>query len=256
MSSPPPKALVLIPTYNERENLPVIVREVLTHLNASVLVIDDGSPDGTGAVADGLAAQHPGRVQVMHRTGKRGLGRSYLDGMKAAIAMDVDVVCQMDADLSHDPKYLPALVEAAARHGMSIGSRYLNGVSVVNWPLRRLLLSSFANAYVRGITGMNVRDCTAGFRCWRRDVLERLPLDNIFSDGYSFQVETLFLAIAAGSGVMEIPIIFVERRQGASKMSSGIMFESMLTPWRLILRKGRLRPGQQQPSEYNRSDSK
>jgi dolichol-phosphate mannosyltransferase len=246
------KALVLIPTYNEKDNLPVVVGEILQHAGISVMVLDDGSPDGTGKVADALAAQHPDRVQVMHRTGKRGLGRSYLDGMKAAIAMDVDVVCQMDADLSHDPKYLPSLVEAAAAHGIAIGSRYLYGVSVVNWPLRRILLSSFANAYVRAVTGMNVRDCTAGFRCWRRDVLELLPLDRIVSDGYSFQVETLFLAMAAGGAVTEIPIIFVERRQGASKMSSGIMFESMLTPWRLVLSKGRLHPRPAPSSEYNR----
>jgi dolichol-phosphate mannosyltransferase len=249
------KALVLIPTYNEKDNLPVIVGEILRQTIASVMVLDDGSPDGTGKVADALAEKHPDRVRVMHRTGKRGLGRSYLDGMKAAIGMDVDVVCQMDADLSHDPQYLPALFEAAYAHGIAIGSRYLHGVSVVNWPLRRILLSSFANGYVRAVTGMNVRDCTAGFRCWRRDVLELLPLDRIVSDGYSFQVETLFLAMAAGSGVTEIPIIFVERRQGASKMSSGIMFESMLTPWRLILSKGRLHPQRARSSEYNRPRS-
>lgn len=249
------KALVLIPTYNEKDNLPVIVREVLRHEMASVMVIDDGSPDGTGKIAEGLAEQYPGRVQVMHRTGKRGLGRSYLDGMRAAIGMDVDVVCQMDADLSHDPQYLPALFDAALATGIAIGSRYLHGVSVVNWPLRRILLSSFANGYVRTLTGMQVRDCTAGFRCWRRDVLALLPLDRIVSDGYSFQVETLFLAMDAGARVTEIPIIFVERRQGASKMSSGIMFESMLTPWRLILKKGRLHPQTARSSEYNRPRS-
>lgn len=249
------KGLVLLPTYNERENLPVVVGKVLEHPAASVMVIDDGSPDGTGEVAEDLARRYPGRVQVMHRTGKRGLGRSYLDGMRAALAQDVDVVCQMDADLSHDPQYLPALFEAAAAHGIAIGSRYLRGVSVVNWPLRRILLSTFANAYVRTVTGIKVRDCTAGFRCWRRDVLATLPLDRIVSDGYSFQVETLFLALAAGARVTEIPIIFVERRQGASKMSTGIMFESMLTPWRLILTKGRLRTPNAASSEYNPSST-
>jgi dolichol-phosphate mannosyltransferase len=234
-------ALVLIPTDNERENLPLVVERVLAHEEASVLVIDDGSPDGTGAVADALAAAHPERVGVLHRSGRRGLGRSYLDGMRAALAMpDVDVVCQMDADLSHDPMYLPQLFAAAARRGIAIGSRYLHGVSVVNWPLRRILLSTFANGYVRTVTGMRVRDCTAGFRCWRRDVLERLPLDAIASDGYSFQVETLFLAVAAGGDVEEIPIVFVERRQGVSKMSGGVVFESMLTPWRLVMSRGRL----------------
>ena len=162
------KALVLLPTYNERDNLPIVVREILAHADVSVMVIDDASPDGTGALADELAAAWPGRISAMHRTGKRGLGRSYLDGMKAALAMDVDVVCQMDADLSHDPKYLPDLFEAAAGADLAIGSRYLQGVSVVNWPLRRLILSTFANAYVRTVTGMSVRDCTAGYRCWRR----------------------------------------------------------------------------------------
>jgi dolichol-phosphate mannosyltransferase len=143
----------------------------------------------------------------------------------------------MDADLSHDPKYVPDLVRAAATHDVVIGSRYLQGVSVVNWPLRRLMLSTFANWYVRLVTGLDVRDCTAGFRCWRRDAIARLPLDSITSDGYSFQVETLFLAIEAGCRVTEVPIIFVERRVGASKISSGVIRESAVTPWRLLLRR-------------------
>ena len=234
------KALVLIPTYNERENLPVLVESVLTSTTASVMVIDDGSPDGTGQVADELARLHPGRVHVMHRTGRRGLGRSYVDGMQAALAMDVEVVCQMDADLSHDPKYLPDLFAAMTRADVAIGSRYLQGVSVVNWPLRRILLSSFANAYVRSVTGMAVRDCTAGFRCWRREALARVPLETIASDGYSFQVETLFFALARGCSVVEVPIIFIERRQGSSKMSVRVLMESMTTSWRLVLANGRL----------------
>ncbi len=236
----PPKTLVLVPTYNERENLPLLVDTVLTLTAASVMVIDDGSPDGTGAVADGLAALHPGRVSVMHRTGKRGLGRSYVDAMQAALIMDVDLICQMDADLSHDPKYLPDLIAAMGDADIAIGSRYLHGVSVVNWPLRRILLSTFANQYVRLVTGMSVRDCTAGFRCWRRDALARVPLDRIASDGYSFQVETLFLALAQACRVVEVPIIFVERSQGSSKMSGRVLVESMTTPWRLVLANGRL----------------
>lgn len=236
-----PKALVLIPTYNERDNLPVLVEAVLTSTAASVMVVDDGSPDGTGAVADGLAALHPGRVFVMHRTGKRGLGRSYVDAMHASLTMDVDIVCQMDADLSHDPKYLPDLFAAMLHADVAIGSRYLQGVSVVNWPLRRILLSTFANQYVRLVTGMSVRDCTAGFRCWRREALARVPLASITSDGYSFQVETLFLALAHACRVVEVPIIFVERRQGSSKMSARVLIESITTPWRLILAKGRLK---------------
>lgn len=237
-----PTALVLLPTYNERENLPEIAALLLAYPNVRVLVIDDGSPDGTGAIADALAAASNGRLSVMHRTGKRGLGRSYLDGMKAALATDAELVFQMDADLSHDPKYVPDLIAAAARADISIGSRYLQGVSVVNWPLRRLMLSTFANWYVRTVTGMVVRDVTAGFRCWRREAIAKMPLDHITSDGYSFQVETLYLALEAGCTVTEVPIIFVERRVGASKISSGVIRESFWTPWRLVLRRlfGRL----------------
>ena len=237
-----PRALVLLPTYNERENLPVIARLLLAYPNVRVLVIDDGSPDGTGALADELAAASGGRLKVMHRTGRRGLGRSYVDGMRAALETDAELVFQMDADLSHDPRYVPDMIAAAASHDLVIGSRYLQGVSVVNWPLRRLILSTFANWYVRRITGLQVRDCTAGFRCWRRETIAKLPLDRITSDGYSFQVETLFLAFAAGCRVGEVPIIFVERREGASKISGGVIRESFFTPWRLVVRRwtGRL----------------
>ena len=232
-----PRVLVLLPTYNERENLPQIAGLLLAQPNVRVLVIDDGSPDGTGQLADELAAASGGRLTVMHRTGARGLGRAYLDGMRAALATDAEVVFQMDADLSHDPKYVPDLVAASRDADVSIGSRYLQGVSVVNWPLRRLMLSTFANWYVRTVTGMKVRDCTAGFRCWRRAAIAKMPLDQITSDGYSFQVETLFLALEAGCTVTEVPIIFVERRVGASKISGGVIRESFWTPWRLVLRR-------------------
>jgi dolichol-phosphate mannosyltransferase len=251
----PLRAIVLIPTYNERENLPVVVREVLAHAGTQVMVIDDGSPDGTGAVADGLEAEYPGRLHVIHRTGRRGLGRSYVDGMKAALAMDVDVICQMDADLSHDPKYLPDLLAASQTHDIAIGSRYLHGVSVVNWPLRRILLSTFANFYVRTITRIAVKDCTAGFRCYRRSAVATLPLDRIISDGYSFQVETLVLALDAGASVTEVPIIFVERRVGGSKMSFKVIGESLVTPWRLALRRLFAPPSSRPASEYNRPRS-
>lgn len=241
-NAPAPTALILLPTYNERENLPTIAGLLLAQPNVRVLVIDDGSPDGTGALADELAAASGGRLSVLHRTGRRGLGRSYVDGMRAALQTDVDLVFQMDADLSHDPKYVPDLIRGSAQHDIVIGSRYLHGVSVVNWPLRRLILSTFANWYVRTVTGMQVRDCTAGFRCWRKAAIARLPLDRITSDGYSFQVETLFLSLQAGASVGEVPIIFVERREGASKISSGVIRESFFTPWRLVLRRvlGRL----------------
>jgi len=235
-------ALVLIPTYNERENLPVIVERVLRHDNVRILVIDDGSPDGTGTIADRLASEHPGRVSVMHRTGQRGLGRSYLDGFRAAVASDADFVCQMDADLSHDPRFLPAMIAAAAAGpGLVIGSRYREGGRVENWPLRRKLLSAFANSYIRSVTGLKVRDCTSGYRCWRRAALARLPLNSISSDGYSFLVEVTFLAAASGVQIGEVPIVFVERRQGASKLSSSVLIESLVTPWRLSVTHGRVR---------------
>jgi len=233
-----PRALVVVPTYNEKDNLPLLAEGVLAHPNFRMMVVDDGSPDGTGAIADGLAAKYPGRVEVMHRTGQRGLGRSYIDGLRKAIAeSDVDLVCQMDADLSHNPEYLPAMAAAAAQYDMVIGSRYLNGVSVVNWPLHRIFLSAFANRYIRAVTSLTPNDCTSGFRCWRREALARLPLDRMVSDGYAFLVEMLFEAQRAGCRIGEVPIIFVERRQGQSKVSSAVLIESLITPWRLLFRK-------------------
>ena len=236
------KTLVLVPTYNERENLPVLVADILTVPGTLVLVLDDQSPDRTGAVADALAKAHPGRVDVLHRTGPRGLGVSYLEGFRRAIQTDADFVVQMDADLSHDPKYLPELIRvAAAGADLVIGSRYLNGISVVNWPLRRIILSTFANFYIRTVTGLGLRDITTGYRCWRRTALARLPLDQIVSDGYAFLLDVTFIAAVAGLRIVESPIIFVERRQGASKLSSGVLVESLVTPWKLILRHGRIR---------------
>jgi dolichol-phosphate mannosyltransferase len=227
-------ALVIVPTYNERLNLPPLVEGVLAHDGVSMLVVDDQSPDGTGQLADELAAKHAGRLTVMHRTGRKGLGRSYIDGIKKAITERVDIICQMDADLSHDPGHLPDLIAASGAADIVIGSRYVPGGAIVNWPARRRLLSRFANLYIRGVTRLSARDCTSGYRCWRREALASLPLDRFFSDGYSFLVEMLFVASRRGYRIVEVPITFVERREGESKISRGVLLESAITPWRLI----------------------
>lgn len=230
-------ALVVCPTYNERENLPLLAEGVLKHEGFRLLVVDDGSPDGTGAIADDLAAKHPDRVEVMHRTGKRGLGRSYVDGLRHALRQGTaEFICQMDADLSHNPEYLPELVRMAADHDLVIGSRYLYGVSVVNWPLHRIFLSAFANRYIRAVTRLSTTDCTSGFRCWRREALAQLPISRMVSDGYAFLVEMLYEAKRRNFRIGEVPIIFVERRQGQSKVSSSVLAESLWMPWRLVLR--------------------
>lgn len=232
-------AVVVVPTYNERENVPLLAAGILAHPGFRLLVVDDGSPDGTGAVAEELVRAHPGRVEVLHRTGPRGLGLSYVDGLTHALASGADLIFQMDADLSHNPEHLPAMAAAAAEYDVVIGSRYLNGVSVVNWPLHRIFLSAFANRYVRAVTRIAVTDCTSGFRCWRREALERLPLDAMVSNGYAFIVEMLFEAARRGCRIGEVPIIFIERRQGQSKVSARVLAESLIVPWRLILRGGK-----------------
>jgi dolichol-phosphate mannosyltransferase len=235
--------LVIVPTYNERENLPVVVGRILDDTPYRILVVDDQSPDGTGELADALAQTHPARLHVLRRTGRRGLGLSYVDGFKWALATDADLICQMDADLSHDPKYLPDLVAAAAKYHLVLGSRYMSGISVINWPLRRILLSWFANNYVRTITGLTAADSTSGFRCWRRETLATLDFSRFLSQRYAFTVETAFEVAHRGGTVGEVPIIFVERRIGASKMSGRVLLESMLMPWRLVWRhRGRLKP--------------
>lgn len=231
-----PSALVIIPTYNERANLPVLVAGLMQHANVRVLVADDNSPDGTGALGEELGRQYDGRVEVLHRKTNRGFGRSYIDGMKRALAEPVDLICQMDADLSHDPAQLPDLLAAAMRPGvdMVIGSRYIPGGQILNWPLKRHILSRFANTYIRTITRVSARDCTSGYRCWRREALAGIPLDQLFSDGYSFLVEMLFVAHRRGLHIGEVPITFVERREGESKVSRAVLIESATTPWRLI----------------------
>jgi dolichol-phosphate mannosyltransferase len=234
----PRVALIVVPTFNERANLPTLIAGLMRHPNVTVMVVDDQSPDGTGEVADALAREHVGRVEVMHRTDRRGLGRSYIDGIRKAIREPVDVVCQMDADLSHDPASLPDLVAATDRADVVIGSRYIPGGRIVNWPLRRRVLSRFANAYIRIVTRLSAHDCTSGYRCWRREALAALPLDRFISDGYSFLVEMLYVASRRGCRIGEVPITFVERRQGESKLSRAVLLESAITPWRLIATRG------------------
>lgn len=232
------RALVILPTYNERDNLPAVTRELLAIPELRVMVVDDGSADGTGAIADALAAQHPGRVLVIHRSGVRGLGRSYVDGMQHALTgTDADLICHMDADLSHLPADVPGLLSAAADADLVIGSRYVPGGRIVNWPMRRTMLSAFANHYVRLLTRIDVRDVTSGFRCWRREFLRRMPLASLHSDGYAFHVEMTWHARRTGGRIAEVPITFVERRHGHSKLSGWVIVESALLPWRLAVRR-------------------
>ena len=224
---------MVIPTFNERENLPILISQLMQLPGVRVLVVDDGSPDGTGDVADGLATQFQGRVHVLHRTGRRGLGSAYIEGMQRALLSDTDLVAQMDADLSHDVQYLPQLIAATEHADLAIGSRYVPGGGVSNWPIHRRLLSRFANVYVRVVTGLRVEDATAGYRCWRRATLLALPLTNLASSGYSFQVEMTWETVRRGLRVVEVPIVFVERAKGRSKLNRSAIFESALLPWRL-----------------------
>ncbi len=228
------RALVIIPTYNERENLPRIVPQILElDPRFEVLVVDDGSPDGTGELADALA-QATGRVHVIHRAKKSGLGTAYVAGFKWAIEHGVDYAFEMDADFSHDPKHLKELLNGTAAADLVIGSRYLDGrVTVVNWPMGRLLLSYFANVYARIVTGLPLWDSTGGFKCYRRSVLEGIDLDRVHSNGYSFQIEMSFRAWKHGFRLKEIPILFTDRTHGQSKMSRHIVWEAVFMVWRL-----------------------
>lgn len=228
------EALVIVPTYNEKENIREIVRTVLgLGPLIEILVIDDASPDGTGAIVDELAAADP-RVHVLHRPGKLGLGSAYITGFTWALERtDARFVFEMDADFSHDPQAIPQFLEAAKNADLVIGSRYLKGITVVNWPLGRLILSYGANRYTRFVTGLPLHDATGGFKCFRRKVLERLPLDRIRSDGYSFQIEVNYIVWKQGFRIVEIPILFVDRRVGISKMSRKIVWEAAFMVWRI-----------------------
>jgi dolichol-phosphate mannosyltransferase len=233
--------LVIVPTFNERTNIGPLTEALLRVDDLRLIIVDDASPDGTGAEADRLAAQCGGRLTVLHRRGSRGLGLSYIDGMRAALAAGATHICQMDADFSHDPQDVPRLLRAAGRADLVLGSRYVPGGQLRNWPAYRRVLSGVANGYVRAITRLPIRDCTSGFRCWRRELLARVLERPIRSDGYAFQVEMAWEAYVAGGRIAEVPIVFVERRAGASKMSGRVIAESVLLPWRLVARPRRRR---------------
>jgi dolichol-phosphate mannosyltransferase len=224
---------VVIPTYNERDNIEKLIKEVLSQDDGvQILVVDDNSPDGTGELADRMAASEV-RIRVLHRSGKLGLGSAYREGFKIALDMGADYVVEMDADFSHDPKVLPCFFEKMKDYDLVIGSRYLNGVSVVNWPLRRLMLSYFASVYTRTITGLRISDCTSGFKCFRREVLEAIAPETIKSDGYSFQIEMNYRSMEKGFRIGEVPIIFIDRHAGTSKMSKKIVREAVVMVWKL-----------------------
>lgn len=230
------RCLVIIPTFNEADNLPRLLPIILnlgSHFN--ILIVDDNSPDGTAKLVKEMQRTEQ-RIHLIERPAKMGLGTAYVAGFKFALANGFDYVFEMDADFSHDPAELPRLLAKAEEYDLVIGSRYIEGVNVVNWPMKRLLLSYFANIYTRVITGMPVRDATGGFKCFRRQVLESIDLDAIHSNGYSFQIEMSFKSWRKGFRVCEIPIVFVDRRIGVSKMSKKIVYEAVWMVWKLKIR--------------------
>ena len=230
------RCIVIVPTYNEAENLPLLIPRILDQgEDIGVLVVDDASPDGTGALADDFARNDP-RVHVLHRDGKRGLGSAYRAGFAHALELGAELLIQMDADFSHPPELLADLIEGAKSNGCCMGSRYLKGITVVNWPIERILLSYFGNVYVRHITGLKLSDTTGGFRCIHRDVLSRIHYERIRADGYSFQIELNFRLVHAGVEVVEIPFFFVDRTRGASKLTPRIGLEALWVAWALRLR--------------------
>jgi dolichol-phosphate mannosyltransferase len=229
------RTLVVMPTYNELENLPVIVPRVLSQRHGiDVLIVDDNSPDGTGEMADQMASEDE-RIHVLHREGKLGLGTAYIAGFKWALEHDYEYIFEMDSDFSHNPDHIPEFLDAAQDYDLVLGSRYLRGVTVINWPMSRLLLSYFANKYARIVTGLPFSDTTGGFKCYHRKVLEGIDLDRITSEGYSFQIETSFRAWRKKFKIGEITIVFSDRTEGSSKMSGKIIREAVWKVWWLRL---------------------
>jgi dolichol-phosphate mannosyltransferase len=230
------RCLVIVPTYNEGQNLPRIVPRILAQDGRlEILVVDDNSPDGTGRLASDLAGLNP-RVHVLHRQQKDGLGRAYLAGFAWGLAREYDLLFEMDADFSHDPKFLLDLIKTVEDGAdLALGSRYKTGVNVINWPMSRLLLSYFANGYARWITGLPLTDSTGGFKCFRREVLVAIPLEQVRSNGYAFQIEMSFRAWRKGFKLVEVPIVFVDRTEGSSKMNKAIVREAVWVVWWLRL---------------------
>jgi len=230
------KSLIIIPTYNELENIRRMIPDILGRYdNVNILVVDDNSPDGTGVFVEQLTRESE-HVKLIKRPGKMGLGTAYIEGFKYALQNGYDYIFEMDADFSHDPKEIKNFMDAIKDHDLVLGSRYKTGVNVVNWPMRRLMLSYFANSYTRFITGLPVRDATGGFKCFRRKVLESIDLDSIKSNGYAFQIEMTFKAFKKGFRIIEIPIIFIDRFHGKSKMSKKIVREAVFMVWKLRIR--------------------
>ena len=247
MAESEPRAMIIIPTYDEISNVQTLIPKVLScGANIEVLVVDDNSPDGTGAWVEETSRRIP-RLHCLRRPSKMGLGSAYLDGFRYALEHGADLIFEMDADFSHDPDEIPNFLEAAKSADLVLGSRYLSGVTVVNWPLKRLMLSYTANLVSRIITGLPVKDATGGYKCFRREVLESIDLDRIKSDGYSFQIEVSFHAWRKGFRIKEIPILFVDRRVGISKMNRKIIVEALIMVWhlgfvRLFTRRRRVAP--------------
>jgi dolichol-phosphate mannosyltransferase len=232
------QTLIIVPTYNERENLRPLAEALLRlPVAVDILVVDDNSPDGTGRLADDLAAQHP-EIHVLHRTQKDGLGRAYIAGFKWALAHGYEFIFEMDGDFSHNPNDIPAFLAAAQEADCVLGSRYVNGIRIINWPLGRLMLSKGAGMYVRLVTGMPFTDPTGGYKCFRRRALAALNLDQVRSNGYSFQIEMTHRLWRQGMKIAEVPIIFTDRFQGRSKMAGHIVQEALIMVWRLWLQNG------------------
>jgi|FLYN01.1.fsa_nt_gi dolichol-phosphate mannosyltransferase len=249
------KTIIVLPTYNEAENLPLLMEELfaLPVENLHVLVVDDNSPDGTGAIADRLAGQHPGRAHVLHRAEKAGLGPAYVAGLKRALSLGADLIIQMDADFSHPPRYIPDLLAAIEHHDLVIGSRYVKGGSVdEHWSFYRKALSWFANRmYAASILRTRVRDATSGFRVWRRQALVGLDLDRIRSNGYIFLVEMTYIARRLGYRIQEVPIHFPDRKRGDSKMNVRIQLEAAFRLWQIVYRHHALNPHMRRTEAYS-----